>query len=646
VLDPHSLGRERESGRPRPYLQYLAYLACNVAPAYAFAMNDGARVAGGGIPLDVPVPRVSPAPDMTPDVSDLLSAIDAGSAGRDGGSREEPGNAGARTVIRADSVRALCRGELSLDVQQGIRLSGIRVAGRLDLSAALLEFPVSFIDCEFDDVIDLTDARAAGVIRLERCLLTSFVADRMCTDDDLAVLDGHMTGTLSLVQLQSAGSVRCSGTLIDADGGRPALDGTSLRATGSVLLDRGFRARGEIRLTSAHVDGDLNLNQATCSNPGGYSINASWLVVGGEMLCQQGFRSEGEVFLQWAQLRALRATGAAFINDGGGNAITADGARVATGLFLDKGMHAKGQISLIEAKADGELNCTASILESPGGTALRATRFETREIYLNDGFIADGEVGLGGARVGGQLNCSGGRFRNTGGCALDLGGLTCDGDVFLGAGFRAEGQVRLTRATIQHELNCSGGTFENPAPATGPCGPSRAVDAEGLTTAGSVYLNDNFRATGEVFLFRSNIGQQLDCANCVIDNAGGTALELSGARVHGDIRLISGFHATGRSSHLPGARRAASGLPVGKVRARPRRDRPCRQRPARRGFLHLAARQHPGGLRGPFVCERRAPRRRTGLVAVRPADRADWLRLRVTGEQHRTAGQDQVARRG
>jgi hypothetical protein len=505
-------------------------------------MADRPRVAGGALPLDVPGPGVPPVPDVTPaDVRKIQAALDDGPVGGDH-LGPQAGQPGALSTIRAAAIRALCLGQLDADVQQGIRLHSVRVEGRLDLANALLNSPVSFVDCEFDDAIDLTEARATSVVRLERCSLTSLIADRMRTEDDLVVQDSRIKGTLSLVQMQSAGSVRCPGTLIDADADCPALDGVSLRVAGSILLDQGFRAHGEVRLTSAHVDGDLSLDRAVCSNPGGKSINASWLVVGGEMLCQPDFRSEGEVFLQWAQLRALRATGAEFINDGG-NAITADGVRVATGLFLDIGMHAKGKISLVEAKADGELNCTGSTLEAPGGSALDATRFETREIYLNCGFAAEGAVELGGAKVRGQLNCSGGRFSSKERCALDLGGLSCDGDVYLGKGFHASGQVRLTRATVQRELNCSGGLFENPAPEPGRT--SRALDAEGLTTAGSVYLNDNFRAAGEVFLFRSNIGQQLDCAGGVMDNAGGTALELSGARVQGDIRLIDGFRAVG-----------------------------------------------------------------------------------------------------
>ena len=430
-------------------------------------------------------------------------------------------------------------------MHRGIRLRGLCVTGRLDLSDARLEFPVIFTECEFDDVIDLTDARVMSTIRLQRCRLRSLVADRMRAADDLVIQDGQMKGTLSLVQMQSAGAVRCSGTHIEPGSDGAAIDGTGMRVAGSVLLDR-VQARGEVLLTSAHVDGELNLSHALCSNPGKgrRSINASSLVVGGELLCLDGFRAEGEVCLQWAQLQALRATGASFVNDGG-NAITADGARVAAGLFLNQGMTAKGQISLIEAKLDGELNCSGGTLEAPGKVALNARRFETREIYLNHGFKAEGEVALIGAKVSGQLKCTRGCFHNKGRSALNLSGLTCDGDVFLDKEFHADGQVRLTRATIQRQLNCTGGTFTDLGPFPDGDRPPRALNAEGFTTAGSVYLNHGFHADGEVYLFRSNIAQQLDCAHGEIENPGLTALDLRGAQVNGDIRLKSGFRAVG-----------------------------------------------------------------------------------------------------
>jgi hypothetical protein len=503
-------------------------------------MRDGAGVPGEGVPVGAP-------PVSAADVRTLVAALCGGPDDRQGAPSEHAPVTAAPVPVAGAAVRALCLGELDIGAHKSICLRGLRVTGRLDLSDARLELPVVFIDCEFDGDIDLRDARVMRAIRLERCRLRSLIGDRMRAADDLVIEDGQMKGTLSLVQVQSAGTLRCSGTFIEPAGDEAAIDGTRMRVAGSVLLDQEFHARGAIRLTSAHVDGDLNLNGAMCCNPGGCSIDASWLVVGGELLCQEGFSAEGEVFLQWAQLQALRATKATFTNDGG-MAINADGARIATGVFLDVGMTARGQISLVEAKVDGELNCSKSTLDAAGAKwALNATRFETREVYLNDGFKAEGAVLFGGAKISGQLVCTDGCFHNKGGCALDLGGLTCDGEVFLnkgeGNGFHADGQVRLVRATIQRQLDCGNGTFTNLGTVGDPDRP-RALDAESLA-AGSVYLNDGFHADGEVFLFRSNIAQQLDCTAAAIENPGGIALDLSGAHVNGDVRLISGFRAVG-----------------------------------------------------------------------------------------------------
>jgi hypothetical protein len=167
----------------------------------------------------------------------------------------------ARSVIRAEEVRAQCLREAGRGADKVVRLYGLRVSGQLDLRDVRLEVPVSFTDCEFDDVVNLTDARAERVIRLEDCTLPALLADRLRTMDDLVICGSRLTGprhgrktaTLSLRQMQSAGNLRCTGTRIEAVGGRPAVDGTSLRVAESVLFDQGFRRRRRNRADlSAH----------------------------------------------------------------------------------------------------------------------------------------------------------------------------------------------------------------------------------------------------------------------------------------------------------------------------------------------------------------------------------------------------------
>lgn len=85
---------------------------------------------------------------------------------------------------------------------------------------------------------------------------------------------------------------------------------------------------------------------------------------------------------------------------------------------------------------------------------------------------------------------------HTGPIAADS--LDVKGSVYLRAGFKAKGGVQLMGATIGGDLNCGGnpdketkgGEFINPG--------KDALSAEGLNVKGNVFLNDGFKAEGEV----------------------------------------------------------------------------------------------------------------------------------------------------
>ena len=86
---------------------------------------------------------------------------------------------------------------------------------------------------------------------------------------------------------------------------------------------------------------------------------------------------------------------------------------------------------------------------------------------------------------------------------LEADGLTTKGSVFLCEGFSAEGEVRLLGANIGGNLECGGGEFHNPD--------GRALVADGLTAKGSVFLRKGFFAEGEVRMVGANIAGQLSC---------------------------------------------------------------------------------------------------------------------------------------
>jgi hypothetical protein len=88
---------------------------------------------------------------------------------------------------------------------------------------------------------------------------------------------------------------------------------------------------------------------------------------------------------------------------------------------------------------------------------------------------------------------------------LDASGAHINGDTFLNEGFRAEGEVQLLGASIDGELNCRKGTFHNPL--------GDALGADGAKVGGSALLDGGFRAEGTVRLVGVRVGRLIDDAD-------------------------------------------------------------------------------------------------------------------------------------
>ena len=120
---------------------------------------------------------------------------------------------------------------------------------------------------------------------------------------------------------------------------------------------------------------------------------------------------------------------------------------------------------------------------------------------------------------------------------LDADGLTTTGSVNLRDDFFAEGEVRLLSASIGGNLDCAGGKFHNPG--------EYALSADNLTTKGSVMLRGGFSAKGGVRFLGANIEGSLDCAGGKFHNSDGEALLADGLTTKGNVNLDSDFSAEG-----------------------------------------------------------------------------------------------------
>jgi hypothetical protein len=229
------------------------------------------------------------------------------------------------------------------------------------------------------------------------------------------------------------------------------------------------------------------------------------------------------------------------------------GAQIADQLYLG-GATLKFRLALIDCCIEEGLNLAdaSAVSISLAGSYLRggiqAERLNVRGSLFLDRVTAKGEVKLLGATISGQLKCRGAHFWGESGPALNADGVTVAGGIFLDEGFTADGEVRLQRARVESELNCRGGRFQNPKGA--------ALVADGASVTGGVFLDrafdahdrpvgTPFMATGEVRILHSQITGQFSCSGGMFENPMGQALTADGAVVSGEFLLNRDFTAVG-----------------------------------------------------------------------------------------------------
>jgi hypothetical protein len=246
---------------------------------------------------------------------------------------------GESRTCRVSVIRDILRGRLAADPDpHGLRLRGARITGRLDLENLTTDVNLELEDCFLEEGVLARNARLASV----------FLAG--CQVEHPA---------------------------------EPPLDGT--RLTCSLLRLDGVRVighshHGAVRLTGAHIGGNLECDQAELRNDSGPALYADSLQVGQDMFLRGGFTATGS-----------------------GNG---------------------GAVRLLGAHIGGGLDCVGAELRNDSGPALVAYSLQVgQNMFLRGGFTATGSgdggaVSLTGAHIGGGLDCTGAELRNDSGPAL------------------------------------------------------------------------------------------------------------------------------------------------------------------------------------------------------------------------------------
>jgi hypothetical protein len=182
--------------------------------------------------------------------------------------------------LRAEFLSFLARGGGGGAAVRGRRLQivGACIVGRIDLGDAGVAMSLWFFRCTFGSPPQIDGAHIGGSLSFGDCALPGLRAEACRIDGDLAINSGcAVDGEVRLPRARIGGDLLATGSRLsadlDADGARGiAIDLTRAFVGGSLHLDGGFSAAGQVRLQQAQVDGNLDCSGAAFDAVG----DASW----------------------------------------------------------------------------------------------------------------------------------------------------------------------------------------------------------------------------------------------------------------------------------------------------------------------------------------------------------------------------------
>ena len=274
----------------------------------------------------------------------VLRAAAAGDIAKVGYRRPRAPNAGVR--LRAAFLDFLARGGDDGAPVHGRRLQimGAFIVGRIDLGCAGVPMSLWLYRCGFGAAPLLDGARVAGSVTFADCALPGLQAQACRIDGELALNAGcHIDGDVLLMHARVGRDLNCErmrlrGSDQTGSPSRYRFDAGSARIDGDVVLTDGFEAVGEVRFMAARIGGDFRAGSARLAadlddaGARGVALDLDRARVGGSVRLDAGFSAAGQVRLQRARIDGdLDCSGAAF--DAAGDASWGDNSAA---LLLDR----------------------------------------------------------------------------------------------------------------------------------------------------------------------------------------------------------------------------------------------------------------------------------------------------------------------
>lgn len=219
-----------------------------------------------------------------------------------------PGPDETARSIRAGVIRYLALGGCAdyRPHEKGVRVRGALVPDALDLQACACDSDLWLAVCHLVKRVNLRGAQLA-TLSLEGSHCASVAAERLTTSG--SVFMNRNFRAMNGVVLKSAeigGSLHLTkGAFLECGRRRRALSASRIRVGGSVFMREGFRAGGMVRLAGAQIANDLACRDARFSNEGGVALDLSKANIGGAFYWHGGSVAEGALDLKRAQCRAL-----------------------------------------------------------------------------------------------------------------------------------------------------------------------------------------------------------------------------------------------------------------------------------------------------------------------------------------------------
>ncbi|MBP2328340.1 uncharacterized protein YjbI with pentapeptide repeats [Kibdelosporangium banguiense] len=394
--------------------------------------------------------------DLTDQEQSLVTAARDGTVLAFG---EEPDSA-----VRAGLIRELLlgrRGELD---PRGVRISGARITGALELDYVTAAAGLDLVDCVLDERADLTRA-VLPRLTLSGSRIAGIQAHGLQVNGHVDLSGARVSGAgedgaICLRGARINGSLDLSDSVVRNDSG-PALHVSSLRMDESLVFRRarmtGTGDRGTIRLTGADVRGVLIADDAELSNDTGPGMDAADLKIGGNAFLVRarlsGSGAKGAVRLQRAHIGGVLDLTDAELISGAGPALHADGLHVAdTILLLDariSGTGDGGAARLLGAHVGG-LRVVNTLVCNDSGPALFADQLQAGGLVHLERVRMSGAgdhatVRMAAATIG-RLTLIDSTIENPAGALLDLHTTN------------VAGSAHLPTGTICREVHCEQST--------------------------------------------------------------------------------------------------------------------------------------------------------------------------------------------